>query len=213
MNSKKSILVTGIFLLLWVVIHFKMVLNEYRTTREGRYYLWWDLVDIKTNNQSCKTNNNFKDLNFLRIDCRDLSIGEKLNQLLKDFNGKISILPAQTLFYKIRENNGTHPKYATIIWNDFMNQEKSLDKIRRLIDTDSCKEDIAIVLFPTSTETMEGSNNNFGTNVMKNFTQYKIEEYIKNRDLKCMVRKKVDAGNKKFILLRSKDTIHKPLNE
>ena len=124
MKNKSKIIITGTILLLWAVIHCKIILNEYRTIREGKYYLWWDLVDIKTMDQKCKAGSAFKNLKFLKINCDDLNIGTQLNQQLKDFNGKLSILPAQTLFYKIRENNGIHPKYATVMWNDFMNQKK-----------------------------------------------------------------------------------------
>ena len=82
-----------------------------------------------------------------------------------------------------------------------------------LVEIDSCKEDVAIILFPTSRKTMEGSSRNFGNHNVKDFTQYKIEEYIKNKDLKCMIRKKIDYGDKEIIFLRSRETIHKSQNE
>ena len=64
MKNKLEIIITGTVLILWAVIHCKIILNEYRTIREGKYYLWWDLVDIKTMDQKCKASSAFKNLKF-----------------------------------------------------------------------------------------------------------------------------------------------------
>ena len=167
-------------------------------------FRWWDIVEIKKDSRKCKSYD-FNETKFLKISCREYEIAKWLKAQKGQENIDIlSIVPAQTLFYRLKGFNHKKTKYLTVTWNDFSNRKKANEKFNYLLD--SIKEDcsgnqrVVFILFPTSESTINGSKQNFKSAKEQIFIQEKIENTLLNFDNICIKRESMKLVNGKNIV-------------
>lgn len=156
-------------------------------------FRWWDLIEIKKDDEICESNH-FTDLRFLSITCKDSKIGKWAREQkgIKNID-YFAVIPAQALFYKLKDFQHEKIKYLTVTWNDFSNREKAIISINKIFDL--IKEDcsgekrIVFLIFPTSDKTMNGSKINFQDKKTSIFSQEIIEDKLINYQNKCIKRK------------------------
>ena len=168
--------------------------KEHILSKNSEYiFRWWDLIEVKKQDELCSSNQ-FYGLRFLKITCKDFKIAKWIREQKGYQNiDYFAVIPAQALFYKLRDFEHEKLQYLTITWNDFSNREKALRSINRIFD--SISEDcvgenrIVFVLIPTSNETIEGSKINFQDKKNTIFSQSIIEDKLINFKNKCIKRK------------------------
>lgn len=168
--------------------------KEYINSGNSEYiFRWWDLIEIKKDEATCESDD-FTDLRFLSITCKDSKIGKWVREQkgIKNID-YFAVIPAQALFYKLKGFQHEKIKYLTVTWNDFSNRKKSYMKLNSIFNSikENCEGEKTVVflLFPTSDLTMKGSKINFKSKKEKLFTQERIEEEIIENKNKCLNKK------------------------
>lgn len=191
----KILIITAFFI---NIFSFRKVIlqtyKEHLNSGNSEYiFRWWDLIEIKKQDELCSSNQ-FNGLRFLKITCKDF----KIAKWIKEQKGQqdvdyFAVIPAQALFYKLRDFEHEKLKYLTITWNDFSNRKKALRSINKIFDSigENCAGEnrIAFVLIPTSDATIEGSKINFQDKKTTIFSQSIIEDKLINFKNKCIMRK------------------------
>ena len=83
----------------------KIVFQTYKQfTNSGNteyIFRWWDLIEIKKDDEICESNQ-FTDLRFLSITCKDSKIGiwAREQKGIKNID-YFAVIPAQALFYEL----------------------------------------------------------------------------------------------------------------
>ena len=176
----------------------KKVINqtqkEINNSKNNTYiFRWWDIVEIKKESEFCSSKE-FDNIRSLKITCKDKEIAKWLIKQ-KDENriDFLSIIPAHTLFYNLKNFEHKKIEYLTVAWNDFSNRKKSIQKINYIFNLipENCLGDktVTFILFPTSRSTMDGSRINFKQKDESIFSQKFIENKIIYSNNKCISRK------------------------
>ncbi len=194
---KKFRILISILLFSISIFSFKKVLmksyNENLISKNYEYlFRWWDLVEIKKDDKTCSSHL-FENINLLKISCKDYQIANWLQNQKGERNIDIlSVVPAQALFYKLKDFQSARLKYLTITWNDFSNREKSVLAINKIFNSINKKcignKRVVFVLIPTSNQTINGSKTNFKDKNVSIFSQAFIEDKLINYKDKCIKR-------------------------
>ena len=194
-NRSSSSLVLQIerctFIVLIVSLAY-LLITEYTQFRRKYYFKWWDVVEMKHTAKLCDPQPVFRNLWGLKISCDDKAVGKYLaSRMYKQ--KRVTIMPAQTLYYRLFPNTSSSEKYLTVIWNDFSNSRRALEAVNhlaRLNNAGRCQslKEYGFVLFKTSSATIEGSRLNFSINRDIPLAQEEIEKIVSTRFQTCFHR-------------------------
>ena len=189
--------------------YLKSIISQ--THRENIYsknneyiYRWWDIVEIRKNSEQCLSDD-FNGTKFLKITCRDYEIGKWIKSHIGQNNIDIlSVVPAQTLYYRLKGLKHNKTKYLTVTWNDFSNRKKAFERFNYLIESiqKDCSGDkrVVFILFPTSETTINTSKSLFTSETEQIFSQEIIEDELINIQNKCIKREYMKLDNEKNIV-------------
>jgi len=178
-------------------------------SRGAIFSAWWDIVYEPIGGSYCRADIEFQGTTGLITNCKNLEFSRWFREHTNNEPiTKVSILPAQTLYYRTLLKSKPFPGLV-IAWNDFGNFENTIDILENcFLKKGSCPGSLdALILFPTSVKTVEASWKNFGTGSepFESFRQNKVENLIANYQGKDFNRHFFNGGdNKAFLFLKNK---------